>query len=226
MVYNKIITSLVLSAVMGAAGTVFAADQELAPIDIKIPNAAFMGTPTDIVINEHIEKPSDKPRAPFMAPKGVTNLALNKKVTSSDAAPISGSLELVTDGNKESADDTFVELHRKVQWVQIDLENPAEIFAIVVWHAHNTPQLYKSMVVQVSDDKDFKTDVKTVFNNDYENEAGLGIGTDKQYFEDRQGKLVDTKGVKARFVRLYSKGSSFSALNRYTEVEVYGLLSK
>jgi hypothetical protein len=106
------------------------------------------------------------------------------------------------------------------------LEKPAEVYAIVIWHAHNTPQLYKDVIVQVSDDKDFKTDVKTVFNNDYENEAGLGIGTDKQYFEDRQGRLIDTKGVKARFVRLYSKGSSFSALNRYTEVEVYGLPSK
>ena len=226
MVWNKIIAPLALSAVIGVAGTAFAADREMAPIDIKPPIPAFMGTPTDIAINEHIEKPSDKPRAPFMAPKGVTNLALNKKVTSSDAAPISGSLELVTDGNKESADDTFVELHRKVQWVQIDLENPAEIFAIVVWHAHNTPQLYKSMVVQVSDDKEFTKDVKTLFNNDYENEAGLGIGTDKQYFENYEGKLIDTKGVKGRYVRLYSKGSSFSALNRYTEVEVYGLAAK
>lgn len=223
MVWNKIIAPLALSAVIGVAGTAFAADKELAPVDIKLPIPAFMGTPTDIAINEHIEKPSDKPRAPFMAPKGVTNLALNKKVTSSDAAPISGSLELVTDGNKESADDTFVELHRKVQWVQIDLENPAEIYAIVIWHAHNTPQLYKSVVVQVSDDKEFTKDVKTLFNNDYENEAGLGIGTDKQYFENYEGKLIDAKGAKGRYVRLYSKGSSFSALNRYTEVEVFGL---
>lgn len=226
MTWNKVIAPLVLTVTIGFAGTVFAADKETAPLDLKLPIPAFMGTPTDIPMNEHIEKPSDKPRAPFMAPKGVTNLALNKKVTSSDASPITGGLELVTDGNKESGDDTFVELHRKVQWVQIDLENPAEIYAIVVWHAHNTPQIYKSVVVQVAEDAEFTKNVKTVFNNDYENEAGLGAGTDKQYFENYEGKLMDTKGVKGRYVRLYSKGSSFSALNRYTEVEVYGLTAK
>ncbi len=226
MTWNKVIAPLVLTVSIGFAGTVFAADKETAPLDIKLPIPAFMGTPTDIPMNEHIEKPSDKPRAPFMAPKGVTNLALNKKVTSSDASPITGGLELVTDGNKESGDDTFVELHRKVQWVQIDLENPAEIYAIVLWHAHNTPQIYKSVVVQVAEDAEFTKNVKTVFNNDYENEAGLGAGTDKQYFENYEGKLIDTKGVKGRYVRFYSKGSSFSALNRYTEVEVYGLTAK
>jgi hypothetical protein len=30
-------------------------------------------------------------------------------------------------------------------------------------------------------------------------------------------------GLAARYVRLYSRGSTYSALNRYTEVEVYGL---
>jgi hypothetical protein len=226
MVTQKIITSLALSVSLGVSGVVFASDQELVPIDIKVPDVVSIVEPSDILLNEHIEKPSDKSRPPFMAPRGVTNLALNKSVTSSDSSPIKGTLALVTDGNKDLFDDAFVVLHRKVQWVQIDLENPAELYAIVVWHAHNYPQICMSVVVQVSNDKDFKTDVKTVFNNDYENEAGLGIGTDKQYFEDRQGKLIDTKAVKARYVRLYSKGSSFSALNRYTEVEVYGLAAK
>ena len=31
------------------------------------------------------------------------------------------------------------------------------------------------------------------------------------------------KGEVARYVRLYSQGSTYTALNRYTEVEAYGL---
>jgi hypothetical protein len=226
MVGHRIIKTLVLPAFVGAAITASAVDEEMVPIDIKIPDVFTIVEPSDIILNEHIENPSDKSRPPFMAPKGVTNLALNKSVTSSDASPIKGTLALVTDGNKDLFDEAYVVLHRKVQWVQIDLENPAEIYAIVVWHAHDFPQISKGVVVQVSDDKEFKQEVRTVFNNDYENEDGLGLGTDKQYFENREGRLIDTKGVKARYVRLYSRGSTRAATNFYTEVEVYGLASK
>jgi hypothetical protein len=78
--------------------------------------------------------------------------------------------------------------------------------------------------VQVSNDPQFIEGVTTLFNNDQTNAAGLGIGKDREYFETNEGKLVETKGVKARYVRLYSKGSTYQdPLNRYTEVEVWGL---
>jgi hypothetical protein len=41
-----------------------------------------------------------------------------------------------------------------------------------------------------------------------------------------EGKLINAKGVKARFIRFYSKGSTESALNEYTELEVYGRPAK
>jgi len=204
--------------------TASAADTELAPLPIRLPIPAFMGTPTDMPLDENlVEKPSDKPRAPFMAPKGVENVAFKKKVTSSDKSPITGTLELVTDGDKEANDNSFVELHRKTQWVQIDLEKKYKIVAIVVWHAHNTYQVYHDVIVQVSDDPDFTQGVQVVYNNDQDNSSGLGIGTDKEYFENYEGRLMNAKGVEGRYVRLYSKGSTYSALNRYTEVEVYAL---
>lgn len=206
--------------------TLLGADTELAPMPLKLPIPAFMGTPTDIPLGDHIEKLSDKPRPPFLAPKGVTNLAFKKKVTSSDKSPITGSLDLVTDGDKESNDNSFVELHRKTQWIQIDLGEVAKIYAVVIWHAHNTYQVYHDVVVQVADDPDFTSNVKTVYNNDYDNSSGLGVGTDKEYFESYEGRLIDAKGVEGRYVRCYSKGSTYSALNRYTEVEVWGLPAK
>jgi hypothetical protein len=55
----------------------------------------------------------------------------------------------------------------------------------------------------------------------------MGIGKDREYFETSEGRLVNAKKTKARYVRLYSNGSTFSdPLNRYTEVEVYGIRSK
>ena len=196
---------------------------DLAPLPIEVPIAAFMGTPPDQQLGPEVEKPSDKPRAPFLAPKGCVNLALKKKVTSSDKSPITGTLDLVTDGDKEASDSSFVELHKKTQWIQIDLEKSAAVYAVIVWHAHNTYQIYHDVVVQISDDPDFTKDVTTVYNNDVDNSSGLGIGTDKEYWEDYQGRLMPVKAVKGRYVRCYSKGSTYSALNRYTEVEVWGL---
>jgi hypothetical protein len=61
-----------------------------------------------------------------------------------------------------------------------------------------------------------------VFNNDLDNSAGLGVGKDLHYIETNEGKLIDAKGVKARYVRLYSNGNSGNDLNHYIEVEVYG----
>ena len=204
--------------------TASSADAEMAPLPLKLPIPAFMGTPTDMPLDENlVEKPSEKPRPPFMAPKGVQNVASKKKVTSSDKSPITGTLELVTDGDKEANDNSFVELHRKTQWVQIDLEKKHKIYAIIVWHAHNTYQVYHDVIVQVSDDPDFTQGVQVVYNNDQDNSSGLGIGTDKEYFENYEGRLMNAKGVEGRYVRLYSKGSTYSALNRYTEVEVWAL---
>jgi len=60
----------------------------------------------------------------------------------------------------------------------------------------------------------------------YDNTAGMGVGKDKEYFEDYQGRLIDGKGEVGRYVRLYSQGSTYIALNRYTEVEVFGRLAK
>ena len=194
----------------------------LVPLALNLPAPAFKGTPTDPPPDTTAEKPKG-PRPAFLAPTGCINLAAKKKVTSSDKAPITGSLDLVTDGNKEATDVSTVELHRRTQWVQIDLEGKCSLYAILIWHNHNTPCIYRDVIVQVSDDPDFIQEVTTLFNSDNDNSSGLGIGTDREYFETNEGKLVDAKGLQARFVRCYSKGSTDSALNVYTEIEVFGL---
>src|SRR5689334_22282024 len=196
-------------------------------VEIKLPKPAYTGTPKNIPPGTTAEKPSGKPRPAWIAPAGVRNLALNKPVTSSDKDPIIGKLDQVTDGDKEGSDGSWVELAPGLQWVQIDLQKPAEIYGILLWHQHGDPRVYRDVVVQISDDPEFKKDVKTVFNNDQDNSAGLGAGKDYEYFEAAEGKLVDCQlttkgGVKGRYVRCYSKGSTADDQNHYTEIEVYG----
>ena len=54
----------------------------------------------------------------------------------------------------------------------------------------------------------------------------LGIGKDRNYVETAEGKLIDAKGVVARYVRCYSNGNTSNDLNNYIEVEVYGTPAK
>ena len=73
---------------------------------------------------------------------------------------------MVTDGDKEAVEGSYVELGPKLQYVTIDLKTQNTIYAIVVWHAHRQPVVYHDVVVQVADDPDFISNVTTVFNND------------------------------------------------------------
>lgn len=211
----------------GAAFEARGADADLAPLPLQLPLPTLKGTPEDLPKGPNIDQPSDKPRPAFMAPKGAVNLALNKKVTSSDRKPFIGELTMITDGNKEAIDAHVVEMRKGVQWVQVDLGEVCDIYALVIWHDHRVLQVFRGVVVQAADDPDFIDNVTTLFNNDTENVTGLEIGTDRQYFETEQGKLIPvTKPLKTRYIRCYSKGSNLSAVNCYQEIEVYGRPAK
>lgn len=194
---------------------------DLEPIELELPKPMFVGTPQDTKV-ENLEKPTGRPRPPFLAPKGTKNVADGKPVSSSDEEPIIGEIEMITDGDKEAADGSYVELGPFVQHVTIDLGAIHNIYAIVAWHYHKQARVYYDVVVQVADDADFITNVQPIFNNDIDNSAGLGVGKDKHYTETNEGKLIDAKGVKGRYVRLYSNGNTSNDLNHYIEVAVYG----
>ena len=192
---------------------------------ITLPKPMFVGTPRNIR-TPNLETITGKPRGPFMVPVGTALLSSGKPVTASDKEPVIGEIAFVTDGKKSGEDGYYVELGPMLQWVQIDLGKACEIQAIVAWHYHSQARVYRDVVVQVSDDKDFVSGVTTIFNNDHDNSSGLGAGKDKEYIETFDGKLFDAKGVKARYVRLYSGGNTSNDMNHYVEVEVYGLPAK
>lgn len=199
-----------------------AADKgDMVELKIKTPKPMFIGTPKNIK-SDNLEKPSKEKPKPLMVPKGTENVAFEKPVTSSEEEPIIGELELVTDGDKAGADGSYVELGPFQQWVQIDLEEACEIYAIVPWHYHTEARVYKDMTIQVADDPDFITNVRTVYNNDHDNSSGLGVGKDKEYIETFAGRVIPVKSVKAQYIRFYSNGNTSNDMNHYVELEVYG----
>ena len=216
------IAGLVLAWLPAAAA---AQDPGKEVLKIQLPKPMFVGTPKNIR-TPNLETVTGKPRGPFMVPAGTVLLSAGKPVTASDKEPVIGDIAYVTDGKKSGEDGYYVELGPMLQWIQIDLGKSQELQAIVAWHYHSQARVYRDIVVQVSDDKDFIGGVTTVFNNDHDNTTGLGAGKDKEYIETFDGKLFDPKGVKARYVRLYSGGNTSNDMNHYVEVEVYGLPAK
>lgn len=193
------------------------------PLKTELPPELIEGTPKPMNVPNLVQAPTKAPE--FLVPAGTELLSKGKKVTSSDENPIIGTLDLVTDGDKEAGEGYFVELLDGTQWVQIDLEKSAAVSAIWLWHFHSQKRAYNDVVIQVSDDATFKTGVTTVYNNDYDDSSKLGKGSDNPYVESRFGLIADGKGAKGRYVRLYSKGNTSNEMNHYIEVEVYGKAS-
>lgn len=189
--------------------------------------------PQELCIDHHLEKTniprlepnSRKRRAPFWVPKEVVLLSRGKKVSASDSNPVLGNLVMVTDGDKDNMkEESFVEFGPGLQWVQVDLEGVFELYAVVVWHYHARDRVYHDVIFQISNDPKFLKNVRTIYNNDYDNSANQGAGEDYEYIDSYQGRLVDAKGIKGRYVRCYSNGSDKNDLNQLLEIEVYGRL--
>lgn len=207
-------------AISGAAGAEDAAKVEL---QIKLPRPMFTGTPKHIKTANLEPARTEAKRPPFMVPTGTTNLAAGKEVGGSDEEPVIGELEQLTDGDKEGVEGSYVELGPGKQYVQIDLQKPATLYAVVLWHFHSQARVYHDVIVQTADDEDFITNVKTVYNNDHDNSSGLGVGKDFEYIETYEGRLIPVAGVTGRFIRFYSNGNTSDEMNHYTEIEVYGI---
>jgi hypothetical protein len=224
-----VLLALGFSIGLGAAALLARSSQAQDPskeeLKLQLPKPMFIGTPRNIR-TPNLETVTGKPRGPFYVPKGTMLLSFKKAVASSDPQPVIGELSFVTDGEKSGEDGYFVELGPGTQWVQIDLGAENSLAAILVWHYHSQARVYRDVVVQVSNDKDFVTGVTTIFNNDHDNTSGLGIGRDKEYIETNEGRLIDPRGAKGRYIRLYSNGNTSNDMNHYVEVEVYGAPSK
>lgn len=220
MQYQK---PFILSLLMVAMAWNASHAEDRVPLRIELPPPLSIGTPVPVRA-PNLESPAAAvQRDPVLVPPNAVNVALNKPVTSSDDWPIIGELEYITDGEKEGDEGFFVELGPGLQWVQIDLEQPFEIHAIAVWHFFSQERAYHNVIIQTSNDPEFVEGVQTHFNNDHDNSAGLGIGSDLAYIETHHGRVVPVDAVVARYVRLYSQGNTANDMNHYIEVEVYAV---
>ena len=190
------------------------------PLSTELPPELIEGTPKPMDVPNLVQAPVKAPE--LLVLEGTTLISKGKPVTGSEESPLIGELSMVTDGDKQAGEGYYVELYSGTQWVQIDLGQSAEVAAVWVWHFHSQKRAYNDVVIQVSDDADFKTGVSTIYNNDYDDSSKLGKGSDSPYVESRFGMLVDAKGAKGRYVRLHSQGNTSDEMNHYIEVEVYG----
>jgi len=157
----------------------------------------------------------------MLVPVSTHLLSRGRPVTASDTEPDVGELSYVTDGDKEGGDGSYVELAAGPQSVRIDLGDIYHLHAVAVWHYHARARAYHDVVVALSDGADTNAPA-VVFNNDADASLGFGKGTDDEYVETARGLLVDAAGLAARYVWLYSNGSTANDKNHYVEVEVYG----
>lgn len=191
------------------------------PLTTEIPEAMFEGTKVPLKL-ANLE-PIEIKQKPLMVPPGLVNLASGRPVTSSNDLPIIGDLEFVTDGDKDAADGSYVELGPQLQWVQIDLGDLYELHGLWVWHFHKSPRAYVDVVVQISADPEFNTGREvTIYNADHDDSLGFGRGRNKAYVDTNLGRVMNAHGLAARYVRLYSSGNTSNEMNHYTEVEVWG----
>ncbi len=199
----------------------------LTKLRLEFPEPVYKETPKDVhpKYKALMEKPPKGPPPIPEVPEGVENLALKKPVATSGEPWNAGGPEVAVDGKKNARVDEKLALPTGPQWIRIDLGKPHAIYAIAVWHDFDGQRtVFHDVIVEVSNDPDFEDGVTTLYNNDHDNSAGLGVGTDKYYWETHFGRVIPANGVRALYVRSHQAGTvdnEFS--NQLLEIEVWGL---
>lgn len=187
---------------------------------IEYPKPLYIGAPKDLMRKHKLRDPW-LDVGTMLVPVSTHLISRGRPVTASDSEPVVGELSYVTDGDKEGSDGSYVELGTGPQSVRIDLGDLYHVHAVVVWHYHSQPRAYHDVVVLLSSDEEAAVP-SVIFNNDVDDSLGFGKGEDPEYIETARGRLISAGGPPARYVWLYSNGSTASEMNHYVEVEVYG----
>lgn len=148
------------------------------------------------------------------------NVALNRMPTY--AATGENDPAFVTDGVSENSNNWFGLGGGGLQYIQIDFGMEFDISKIQMWKYFN--RTYHDVIVQLSTTGDFSSGVSTVFNNDTDNSSGLGAGSDAEYNETVLGKEVVFAPITARYLRVYSNGSTVNGFNHWVEVKAFSTI--
>lgn len=213
--------SFAVAALLAASVLPVAADEaQQKALAAELPQDLLIGTPKDQV-RKHPGLRNDEPQV--LVPAASAVISRGKTVTSSDKEiPFEGDLFWLTDGEKEGHEGYSVIIAEGPQWVQVDLGEARLVDAVVVWHYFRNLRVVNDVIVQASEDQDFKTGVTTLFNNDTDNSSKQGVGTDAPFIGTFKGKQISGKGTKARYIRCWSNGNTDHKMNEFIEVEVWG----
>lgn len=159
--------------------------------------------------------------------RGITDVTTN-----GIAARNGKRLSTVTDGNRSASEYALIATESTAKYIQLNLGEPHSITKVNILNDYNpeAPRTGKDLIVQLSNDPTFATGVTTIYNNDADNSAGLGAGTDAEYAEPPTGAgLTVTLGspAAAQYVRYWANGhtrtqtNAYNAMNTPVEVEVY-----
>jgi parallel beta-helix repeat protein len=149
------------------------------------------------------------------------NRALNKTHTSNGTLTGTTLVSYATDGDhSNTANYTSYDAKTGGVYIQFDLGASYNLREVNLWHYYGDTRAYHDVIVQLSNDSTFATKT-TVFNNDTNNSASQGTGTDAEYTETSAGKSITFPAVNARYVRLWTNGNTVNGFNNYVEVEAF-----
>lgn len=146
------------------------------------------------------------------------DLAYGRPITSS--VPFSD-LSAAVDGDRSNYNYADSYTNTGMQWVQVDLGKSYNVNYVRLLHYYGDGRTYHDVVVQLSNDPNFQTDVATIFNNDTDNSKGLGYGKDSEYVETASGLDITITSSTARYLRCYSSGNDVNSYSHYIEIEAY-----
>ena len=198
------------------------AGEALVPLKTDLPKPLFVGTAVPVKV-PNLEAPRQGKRPALMVPAGSVNLAKGKTVTSSDSQPTTGDLSQITDGVKAGDEGNYVELDKGKQWVQIDLGKPdghlrdarlALSLAGTRLQGRGGAGFRRSRFHRQGDDG--------VQQRHRRMRSDSARARTRLTSKPTRARLIDAKGVKGRYVRLYSRGNTTNENNHYIEVEVWG----
>lgn len=160
---------------------------------------------------------------PYPYPNLSSTNILQGKLPTSGSTPIAFGRDYnkATDGDKVTT--IWTETTKgQPSILTYDLGEVYNITDFNMWHYYGDNRQYHDVTVTVSNDPTYAdSSTVIVFNNDSDNSLGYGSGTDLEYAETQEGKLIKMpQPVQGRYVRFTINGNSVNDGNQIVELEV------
>ena len=65
--------------------------------------------------------------------------------------PEFGEFGFLTDGDKSYKDSSLLAIDRGRQWIQVDLGESCDLYAVALWHFHQGDRVYFDIIIQVAE---------------------------------------------------------------------------